>query len=714
MLFLDTVLAFIALLALCFFYTGWGRVNSALSPLLAISTIVLYFTIAGIANCLIVAGWLFYIGCFALAGFAVWKNRQRPLRQTAALFITPGFLLFAGAGLVLLLYLGLRQPVFSDWDEFTLWGTAAKLMKLNNQLYTTTEMGWFWTATQMPGLFTLGYFAQFFGSGFAPWKVLWAYDVLFMACFTAVLAPASSKRWRLAVPLSALLLSIPFFFTVFTRLIHFNKAYISSYGDIPAGIWFGGTLAFYFSLTYLEEKRKWLILPVLGAFALVKDNTFAIVLVAAGIIAVDFMLQAKREKRKIAWPIGGFVLAFAVPLLFYKIWGMHTAWANSLNPVTGGSSTSMDIGTAVVVTVKELLGFAPRSENLNLTLEILVKNIVREPVSMVGNGAVTILVIAGLFCLAFMLAKNKSARQRVTVAGVLSAGGFAGYQFVLLVFYAFIYKSSIQWGVPDYARYQSSYYAGWFMLALVLLCVSVLQQQECSEEKLPVFTKKAQWITSVLLLGILGIAAAYWLFEWKFGKAEQFQLVPYGLLLAGVLAIVALVWAVPYKKQMGQGLVLLFAMGVGALFVTMVPKGLTMLDYPDRVFAPQQVLTQRVEKLEEKMNQPGRVFYVNQKDNGKNWFVYSYNFLPRILDYSISGGAQLTPPAEGERSEIWQATLPELQQHLKDKNCSYIVIEELDNDFIENYGSIFTDNLESWNGELLLYQRQPDGLYAPV
>ena len=118
-----------------------------------------------------------------------------------------------------LLYTSIRQPLFSDFDEFSFWGTAAKLTKVNDTLYTECEVGWAWQATQNPGLITLSYFLQFLGS-FAPWKVYLAYDALLFACFGAVLGATGWKKYENAVALGLICWCVPWFFTTYCRTIY--------------------------------------------------------------------------------------------------------------------------------------------------------------------------------------------------------------------------------------------------------------------------------------------------------------------------------------------------------------------------------------------------------------------------------------------------------------------------------------------------------------
>ena len=88
------------------------------------------------AVCLLLAGgclgmlqwalWLCYL--LLLAGAAALGLRAGRARWLAAASST-GLLFFAAASLVIWVLFAVLQPMFVEWDEFTFWGMAAKLLK---------------------------------------------------------------------------------------------------------------------------------------------------------------------------------------------------------------------------------------------------------------------------------------------------------------------------------------------------------------------------------------------------------------------------------------------------------------------------------------------------------------------------------------------------------------------------------------------------------
>lgn len=673
----------LALLGLCLFGTYRLRLPASLAPLAAVTFVMVYFSLAGVMGVLRPAGWLF----FALAAAALAVS-IKPVRRDPRRLLAPGLLVFCALAVLALLYLGVRQPLFAEWDEFSFWGTAAKLTKLADQLYSVQQGGYYWTPTQYPGLVMLGYFAQFWAPGFAPWPVYWGYNLLFFAVAAALCAPFALRRWRGWVPAAVAGVLVPFVFSVFSgRAIHTVTTYMSSYGDLPAGLLFGGVLVFYFVLAFpphtgqavacgAKEKPAtgpkheaptekhsstlWALLP-LAALVLIKDNTFPIALVAAGIIAADSLLAAPVPggKKPLLWrKLAGAAAPFAAVLVPRFIWGRHIAWAITLHRQTGGGNTGLSIGGGVVQALRELFGLAPRSERLASVLALSRDYFWHRKLSLFGTLPVVLLVILVLFALAFWVAGSRNARWRIGAAAGLSAAGFAGYYFaIVIVSYGFLMKDFYGDSLPGYERYLSSYLAGWLLLALGLVCVAAAR-------------------------GAKHRAAAR----------------------GGVLAI---------------------ACAAAILFGQMVPPSLSVLGYPEIQFAQLREETRIGAAVVAAVPEGERIFFVSQGDDGGRWFRYSYYLLPRILDYSQNGGRSFWP-LEGEQFPGWVPppdegsvghnyfTTEMFEAKIRERGCNYVFVERSDAMFTGYFGVLFSDGLAGPYDMPRLYRRAANGLFEPV
>ena len=121
---------------------------------------------------------------FAAAVLAlVWLVRKRGEIRWKEL-ITPSTAFFLVASVAVIAVFAVRQPLFMEWDEFSFWGIAPKVVKSTGQLYTFQPQG-LRVTSYVPGLVMLDEAFQFLGTSFAPWKVFAAYDILMFAIFAA-------------------------------------------------------------------------------------------------------------------------------------------------------------------------------------------------------------------------------------------------------------------------------------------------------------------------------------------------------------------------------------------------------------------------------------------------------------------------------------------------------------------------------------------------
>ena len=131
---MELILSLVSLAALAGFALLLAR-RTALpapsAPFVALCGTMLWFAVAGMLGVLVPAGWV-YFGLAAVAwglSFAP-VGRKNPL---SALNV-PGFTAFWVLAAALLAFFAWRQPMFSTWDEFSFWGTAAKIVKTSGDL----------------------------------------------------------------------------------------------------------------------------------------------------------------------------------------------------------------------------------------------------------------------------------------------------------------------------------------------------------------------------------------------------------------------------------------------------------------------------------------------------------------------------------------------------------------------------------------------------
>lgn len=699
-LYLDVWIALAAVFAAGAWLTLKAKLPAALAPLCTLASVSVLLTLAGMAGVLRPAAAALYLLCFALGGWALFDALRPAPAGKAALaglpggrgaagdgsslrgrwcaaarqLFTPGALVFWLLAVSFTVYFGVRQPLFSDFDEFSLWGTAAKLTSTQNVLYTEGEIGWPWQATQNCGLMTLSYFFQLFGR-FAAWKTYVAYDLLLFACFAAVVGGVKWKDYGLAFPMAVVCWLAPFLLTVYVRTLYVCHVYFTSYGDIPAGVVFGGAVAFWLCLRH-EGGPFGALLPVLALCANIKSNTFVLSLAAAGIVAVDLVLFGGGSpwRRGLPRRVGRAGAAFAAPMAMYLLWGRYTGSLIVQNAEQGGmGSTSEDLVTVAVNGVKMLLGlpvtdyYEARRARFGQAAADMLDAFVHTKITMLGSGLVVTGVIFCLFALAVLLLPDLRRRLRAALLWLLCAACFLAYNFMLVLSYAFVFTESQGAGLIDYNRYLYTYYLGWFLIALAVLGLAVRQSRR------PLWGKAA-------VLGLAGLC-----------------LLCYGRYLS------------PYTS---------------------------VLDFDDSEFGEIAVYAEETEAVKQAIGadpartgpaEQQRVFLVSQGDNGLRWFNFSYEFLPLVLDYSGrmrpedsagveygAGGGTFGLPELYNGSDYYHAyTADEFLETVLESGCGYLFAEKIDGIFTESYAALFADGLAAAADGPALYRVEADG-FVPV
>lgn len=674
----GTVASFAALVALCVAFCGIKGVPGGAAPLLAISTIMVYFSLAGVLGVLLPAGWLFYLVCAAGAALALARQRGRAMAKLRH----PGLWLFWLFALVLLVYFALRQPAFFGWDNFSGMGTAVKRTVLDGRLYPEGELGFFWPLTERPALVVLGWFFQFWGGGFAAWRVMWAYDLLYLACAAALCAPFGNSV-KTCLPLWVAGILLPHFVTVPAATISLVPTWMSAYADVPAGMLFGGVLALYFGARFSGRAAAvWPAALPLCALALAKDNVVPVALVAAGVLAADTLLFARgrTEGTAPAASLGGAgseqlkantasQSPGAKALLrgagvaagwFLAVLAAYFLWTNYIPRAVAQSTsgqTNISPLQAAAQAAQQLFGLVPKSDNYLAVSQGLWDRFLGRGgarITMAGSAFVTVLFCAGLFLVAVLLWRGAKPRLRIALCGGLLALGLLAYHFMLLASYAFLSHQKEDFIIFDYDRYLSSYLPGLLMLGILLLALAAQR-------------------------GGLHSPAA-----------QHADIQPRG----------------GWRKPAAQLLVLCVAVGGLWQCGRLLRPGYSVLDYSDS-FMQETRTRQQVAK--EMADAAGfatgtRIFYVCQGGDGGQYFEYHHYLLPYVLDYSITGG--------GSFAEDIKETAPEaVEKYLDEQGIEYLFVDRMDEEFAAEYARLFAGPLQQSYSAPALYRRGQDGKY---
>ncbi|MEG0616194.1 MAG: hypothetical protein RR508_01375 [Oscillospiraceae bacterium] len=640
--FLETFISFIGIIVLCVFAIRVFKVSCGIAPIAVLSASMIYFTIMGCFNVLRIGGYIYFAICLAAIVYLI-ITRHKQCGEP--LFTSPAFILFCVLGTVLLVYFAVRKPLLFGWDEYSFWGTAARLTSENNMLYSNVEFGWPWAATQKPGFAVLSYLFNFFGT-FAPFRMYFAYDLLMISTACAVIGSLSIKKWHIAIPISLIALIMPYM-GVYTRQIFFTPAYLSSYADIPMGLLMGGALAAYYHIVNSRKLTQlWALGAVLGAVTLCKDTGLPLAFIAAGIMVVDIIFCHKNKDftlgklKGIGAKISVSVSFFAVPVLCFIGWSRYLGTLGVAQGNLGGESNLSPVGL-LVNGIKLMLGIndteitAQYSEKFSTVFSTMISSFAKDKICLFGSGLTLFCFVAILLLCSAVLTKDNTLRKRCVLYGVFSALGFIAYYTFIGFTYVFIFKKD---GVnlPDYNRYVGSYYAAMIIGAIALLAIVAANG-----------TRLYDFLTCICIL------------------------------TAG---------------------------GTLFIFSFYVPKYLSIIDYPAVIYSDSALLEKQCDTIKDVVDKDARIFFVSQNDNGRQWFEYSYALLPNILDYSWGGGRFSAPSVDVGDKPSFKISKDQLAAYLVESECDYLLAQNLDDYFIDSYKTLFSDGCATYTGEPQLYK----------
>ena len=263
--------------------------SPALLPLPVLSGAVVVLYLCGVAGFLrvgavavllaLAAVWVVGLVQYRPAGVAdAWKRAAS----------VPGFTLFLGGAAFIWLLFCVQQPMFTQWDEFTAWGLAPKMVVERGAFYVADPVNLKASFTY-PATSLITFLFQPFGP-WAEWACLAAIDTLALACLAAASA-LPRERWAGGVLVFAAGFLLPFFFSA-TPTGSYAAQYVNAMADLPLAMLFGGTLCLYFAVV----RRKiayWLVALPLAVLTLTKDICFAYGLITAFLIGLDLWLAGR-------------------------------------------------------------------------------------------------------------------------------------------------------------------------------------------------------------------------------------------------------------------------------------------------------------------------------------------------------------------------------------------------------------------------------------
>lgn len=453
------VLALVCAFSLC--AGAAAGLDPALLPLPVLAGAAVLLLAAACLGFLPAGLWLVLL---LLAAGAVLCARRAGAETLKAAAGSAGLWMFAGAAALVWLVLALRQPMFTQWDEFTAWGLAPKMVKQRGALYVAAPYNLTASHTY-PGTSLIAYLFMAFTPAFAEWACFAALDTL---CFAGAAAAAAAvkHRWPHGALVFTLAALLPFWFSTVPAGTP-SAVYASAMADVPMGFVFGGALCLYFAA---PRRRTGLLLalPALALLAMLKDIAFAYGLIAAFVTALDMLFCAPgRPGKKLLGSLAGMVLAALPVLALFLAWGRYTAAADPQTGAGGVGSAGLSYGAVLTGGLKQFFGIG-REEKFALLMTLMGKAFFVRRVALVGGGIVTVLLAAVIAAAAAWCAPAGRRRRPVAAYAGL-AFCFAALYLFHLILYHYNFAEVEALALKDYERYLMPYYLGWLLVLFCLL-----------------------------------------------------------------------------------------------------------------------------------------------------------------------------------------------------------------------------------------------------
>lgn len=399
--------------------------------------------------------------------------------------------------------------MFTQWDEFTAWGLAPKMVAERAALYVADPINLTASFTY-PATSLVSYLFQRVPGQFYEWQCLPAgYFVSGLHCPGG--SHAAQKLGGCCVGVCCGLSSA----VLFQRgsgghPIHHLR---QRHGGYPLALLFGGTLCLYTAAGGRKTGFFACAMP-LAVLTMTKDIGFAYALIVTFLIGLDQLFGTPHPDTKPA-RIFGVSLAkcsilAAVVLAVFISWNRYTA-AVTPTETTGASVGSAGLSYGAVLTggIKQLLGIG-REERFAQIMQSMGQAFLYRRVCLVGAPIMAVSCILLLFTAAFVAAPAGAARRRTVVGFVGGAFCFAALYLFHLILYFYNFSEAEGSALKDYERYIAPYLQGWMLYGFCVLGFAVGQGSGAAQR----LGRAALGLAAAAVLGIFawrGVpAAGFW------------------------------------------------------------------------------------------------------------------------------------------------------------------------------------------------------------
>lgn len=441
-----------------------GAVKTPVILLATVCCIIIFLVITGGFRILWLGTILLYLVSAASLGHIVIMLVRKQTRPVIEYFSSVPVIAFVVACVYLyIFYAHIYDAYYYAWDEFAFWGPFYKGIKLNHQFLVLSPNNTYCVHGSYPqGVSAFYYFTSFFLPQFSEFATQFAKSVLYAACGATFLGAVSWKRPVSAV-LSILLLPVLFCFYVIAG------TYSNVMLDTLLGVFFGAGLAVVLSQKTYSWPNTIILALVLGTITQIKESGFILAIFCALFYFIfmvfhpaqtGFWATIKANIHRALWAHTGVLVgATVVSLAFWKI---ILKTANYTEPGFTEINLSLFFGQIL----SSIRGEDPFASNvfMNLWQAFLQQDMY----SFEGFKTVHLFLLYLVICLGLGIAwYRKTQSYTLLVAPLAMPAFFVLYHLALFYTYTCTMQSYAD-KVLAYARYMSSFFIGWGMLAFTM------------------------------------------------------------------------------------------------------------------------------------------------------------------------------------------------------------------------------------------------------
>lgn len=660
------------------------KMPPVLSHITVLSSSVMMLWLGGLLNVIAYVLALIIILIFGFTLFDVFKNGFKSYVQKIKDYCDLPTILNALTGAVFTVIYTIQNPLFYYWDEYSFWGSAAKILKESNHLYTNTDASLEWLRIIPPGTTNLTYLFSAFTSQFKPYHLYLAYALLYFAVFALAAHLINKKFHKPYIGITcffALVLS-PFLSLYHLPSLDFTSvsyAYATSMVDFMLAVVTAGVV-----FTYLcKPKAYWYIIHAAFLVTL-KEIGLIFALMAIAIIAIlqifdKTVYTEKRTKKEIGKQI--FALICSVVLCL----GIYIAWSSYLlvprNYVYKNTDTSQNL---------------IRNKDLRNTFQEEVVEATPAPtepaptveapptVEEADEPSPTLSSLITYSYKTFIYSKLKSAYEIVESVVVPEKRSESFQNVLTQMQYSFFNEKSTPLGKDT-------------VLVFALIAIGAVGI---------IFADKKQRLAYILLNVFLTVCAyLYSFFISYFMAGFGDGMVEYGRYMSsyyfawGFIVIVFTLLAF-HKKELLAGIFALSFALFGATSLYNLKLEHTAIAAPDNAYVIPKKHEENIEKYKDILTKDDRVYLVYDALNVYPYMTYRYYLYPTLLNLDtnntgidFSNGFRIKSKFTHD-DKYYTLASKEQFATIMAQNFEYILLDKFDKIFVQDYGELFEDELQ--------------------